>query len=229
MCNRRSWSCPAAGREIGGGRRIDLRRRLLRADALRRPCSTIPPPSEYWRRRSSGSSGQWRLGSASVAIAARIVCRGVVAEAICQRPRRGSRPSPLARPLDRGAHDTRGPRLRRCRRLAFRECPRRLPFAPSVSATLCLPPRYRDRPRVVADDEDDRKAPDTGEIHCLGDIAFRGRPVAENADGDPRFAPQLERERDARPHAAHGCRPARRWGSPARGPAKSLPRSSPPQ
>ena len=39
--------------------------------------------------------------------------------------------------------------------------------------------------------------PDAGGIERLGDIALRGRTVAEHAHGHPLLAPQLEGERDA--------------------------------
>jgi hypothetical protein len=55
--------------------------------------------------------------------------------------------------------------------------------------------RHRDSPPVVVDDKDDRQLADAGNIKRFGDIAFRGRPVAKDADGDPLFAPQLECQR----------------------------------
>jgi hypothetical protein len=57
--------------------------------------------------------------------------------------------------------------------------------------------RHRDRPTVVVDHEDDRQLPDPGGIERLGDIALRGRAVAEHAHRDPLLAPQLEGQGDA--------------------------------
>src|SRR5215471_9843305 len=54
----------------------------------------------------------------------------------------------------------------------------------------------RDRPAVVVDHEYDRQLPHPGDIERLGDIALRGRAVAEDADGDALLAPQLEGQRD---------------------------------
>jgi hypothetical protein len=56
--------------------------------------------------------------------------------------------------------------------------------------------RDRDCPTVVVDHEDNRQLPDTGGIERLGDIALRGRAVAEQAHRHPLLAPQLERKRD---------------------------------
>ena len=52
--------------------------------------------------------------------------------------------------------------------------------------------RNRDRPAIVADDEDGRSLPDACHVERLGDVAFRGGAVSEDADGGSCFAAQQE-------------------------------------
>ena len=53
------------------------------------------------------------------------------------------------------------------------------------------------RPLIVVDHEDDRQAPDAGEVHRLIEITLRGRAVTADGDCGGLLATQLQRQSDA--------------------------------
>src|SRR5215469_2638584 len=139
----------------------------------------------------------------AAAIAARIVGGRVIAEAIGQRLDQmwtATRPGFGDRALD---GFTNGDDVVAVDLLAFEACRDRL-LRQGLRGGL-LRDGHRDRPPVVVDHEHDRQVPHRGGVERLGDVALRGRAVAENADGDPFFLPQLKRERDADGVRRVGC------------------------
>ena len=106
--------------------------------------------------------------------------------------------------------------------------PAAIAFCASVAAAVCAlrGTEIAHWLLLITNTAGSRQAP--ASVDRLVEGALRGRAVAEDADRDARLAPELERIGDAhRVQALAGDRHA--TGKSARGPAKSLPRSSPPQ
>src|SRR6516165_410435 len=111
----------------------------------------------------------------AAAVPARIIGRGMIAEAISQgldQMRTAARPSLGARALDRLAN---GDDIVAVDLLAFKARRDRL-LRQGLRRSL-LGNRDRNCPAVVVDHEDDRQVPDAGGVERLGDIALRRRTV----------------------------------------------------
>ena len=70
-------------------------------------------------------------------------------------------------------------------------------FCASVAAAVCFSRGTEIAQPLLLIDEDGRHLPDAGHVQRFGDVAFRGRAVAEHADGGALLAAQPKSQRHA--------------------------------